>query len=174
MRCRPATDADADALRDLRRAWREEDAGGPIEDAAFDAAFDEWWAAEAPRRRHWVAAVDGHVVGMASVVVMVRMPQPGRVPSRWGYVHHVYVRPEHRGTGLGGALLDAVIGACRDDGFERLVLHPTERSLPFYEHLGFEPAADLVAMALEAVRAGDPAAVPDAASNRVRQPGPRA
>jgi GNAT superfamily N-acetyltransferase len=147
-RCRPAIDADVATIAALRRAWTEEDAGGPIADPGYERAFAAWWATESAHRRHWVAEVAGEVVGMASVVEMRRMPQPGRPPRPWGYVHHVFVLVSHRDAGVGAALLEHLIGECRAAGYTRLVLHPRDRSWPFYERLGFRPADDLVALHL--------------------------
>jgi len=76
------------------------------------------------------------------------MPQPGRAVRPWGYVHHLYVVPEHRGAGTGRLLVDALVAACRAAGYQRLVLHPRERSIPFYERLGFGPAEDLLSLPL--------------------------
>lgn len=146
--CRLATDDDVPSLAALRRRWAEEDAGEPLDDAGYDAAFASWWASESAHRRHWLATVDGDAVGMASIVVMTRMPQPGHQRPPWGYVHHVYVTPEHRNGGVGAALVGHVVAACRSDGFQRLVLHPRPRSVPFYERLGFTAADDLVSLGL--------------------------
>ena len=141
---RAATDADVGALRALRHAWTEEDRGGPVDDPSFDDTFAAWWDGERGHRRFWIAEVDGDVVGMASVVVMSRMPRPG-VPTRaWGYVHNMFVAPAHRDGGIGAALLGAVIEACRADGFEHLTLHPRDRAVAFYERLGFRAVDDLL------------------------------
>lgn len=137
---REATDADAAAICELRHAWTEEDAGAPIDDDAFAAAFEEWWAVEGSHRRFWLAELDGGAVGMVSLVSMRRMPQPGRAPSAWGYVQHMYVRAEHRNDGVGGALLRTAIEAARTAGWWHLLLHPTQRAVPFYERHGFRPA----------------------------------
>jgi GNAT superfamily N-acetyltransferase len=141
---RPAGDDDADAIRDLRHAWTEEDRGEAIVDPDFEVTFAAWWATERAHRRYWLAEVDGAVVGMVSVVTMSRMPQPGATPQPWGYVHQLVVLPPHRGAGIGAALMDAATNACRADGYEHLLLHPRERSVPFYERLGFAPVTDLV------------------------------
>jgi GNAT superfamily N-acetyltransferase len=145
---RPATDGDAAAIRALRHAWTEEDAGDRIDDRAYAAVFDEWWRAERSRRRYWIAEVDGAAVGMVSVVTMTRMPRPG-VPTRpWGYVHNLVVLPSHRGSGIGVELMTAAADACRADGYEHLLLHPRPRAVPFYERLGYGPATDLLDLVL--------------------------
>jgi GNAT superfamily N-acetyltransferase len=148
VRCRPATDADASAIRDLRHAWTEEDAGAPIVDDGFAAAFDAWWQDERARRRYWVAEVDGAVVGMVSVVTMTRMPRPNAHTPPWGYVHNLVVLPSHRGAGIGAELMAAAADACRADGYEHLLLHPRPRAVPFYERLGYRPPSDLLQLPL--------------------------
>ena len=140
---RAATDDDASVIRALRHAWTEED-GGAVDDPDYAATFDEWWQAERGHRRHWLAEVDGEVVGMVSVVTMSRMPRPGAVTRSWGYVHQLFVLASHRDSGVGADLMTVAIDACRADGFEHLVLHPRPRSVPFYERRGFAPAADLL------------------------------
>jgi GNAT superfamily N-acetyltransferase len=145
---RRAGDADVPALARLRETWTEEDDGGPVDDDGFGAAFLEWWELEGSRRRHWLAEVDGAVIGMVSVVDMRRMPRPGRSVRPWGYVHHVFVAAAHRDAGVGADLMAAAIDACRADGYEQLVLNPRARSRPFYERLGFRSAAHLVVLPL--------------------------
>ena len=145
---RPAGDGDAAAVRDLRRAWTEEDRGGPVDDPDYTATFQAWWEAERSRRRYWVAEVDGAVVGMVSVVTMSRMPRPGTGTRPWGYVHNLVVLPSHRGSGIGAELMAAATDACRADGYEHLLLHPRPRAVPFYERLGFGPVTDLLQLPL--------------------------
>jgi len=139
---------DAAAVRGLRRAWAEEDVGGPLDDPGYDDAFAAWWAAEAGRRRYWLATAGGRAVGMASVVTLTRMPQPGPPIASWGYVHQMYVRPEHRDAGVGTTLLAAVVDDCRAAGLSQLVLNPRPRSTPFYRRLGFAPADHLLRLEL--------------------------
>jgi ribosomal protein S18 acetylase RimI-like enzyme len=67
-----------------------------------------------------------------------------RLDSRTAEMKRLYVRPGHRGEGLGRALAEAAIGAARAAGFERIVLD----SLPgmreaqrLYRDLHFEEIA---------------------------------
>jgi GNAT superfamily N-acetyltransferase len=58
------------------------------------------------------------------------------------YLEDLYVRPEHRGTGLGKALLTALAAVCVERGYARLewaVLDWNEPSIRFYRALGAEP-----------------------------------
>lgn len=132
----------------LRRAWTEEQLGEAADDPGYEARFAEWWGAETGRRLIWVAAVAGTPVGMLNVTVFERMPRPDRPGSRWGYLGNAFVLRAHRNGGIGAALLAAAIGHARDAGFVRLVLAPSERSVPFYGRAGFRPANDLMLLEL--------------------------
>ncbi|MGQ0838077.1 GNAT family N-acetyltransferase [Actinokineospora sp.] len=138
-----ATDADLASVAALRRRWTEEDQGSPITDPDFDTAFARWWAAERSRRQFWLAELDVPV-GFLNVVEFARMPRPGLPPSHWAYISNVYVVPEHRDSGLGAQLLAAAVQHADNHGYVRLVLSPTERSVPFYRRAGFGPATDLL------------------------------
>jgi GNAT superfamily N-acetyltransferase len=132
-----------EVVRELRRAWTEEQTG-PADDPSYGARFADWWAAEAGRRLTWVATVGDEPVGMLNVTVFERMPRPGRAPSRWGYLGNAFVLAAWRDRGIGGALLDAALAHARAAGFARMVLSPSERSVPFYARAGFTPATSLL------------------------------
>jgi GNAT superfamily N-acetyltransferase len=146
MTIRLATSADAPALARLRRMWTEED--GPTDDAGFDERFAAWLEREAPRRLFWLAESDGEPVGMLNMLVFVRMPCPDREVAGWGYIANVYVMGALRDRGIGRLLLDAAIAHARAERFERIVLHPSARSVPFYERAGFVAATSLLLLEL--------------------------
>jgi len=77
-------------------------------------------------------------------VLFERMPRPGPDPGRWGYLANAYVRPDYRNQGIGGRLLDAILAYADDRGFARVVLSPSQRSVPFYRRAGFGPADELL------------------------------
>jgi GNAT superfamily N-acetyltransferase len=132
-------------LARLRRAWVEEQAGAAVEDDGFERRFDAWLERERHQRVAWLAVADGLAVGMLNLMVFTRMPRPGRPePSRWGYVANVYVDPVHRDRGVGGLLLGACTAYADEHGFVRLVLSPSERSVPLYRRGGFAPAVELM------------------------------
>jgi GNAT superfamily N-acetyltransferase len=56
----------------------------------------------------------------------------------------MYVVPEHRDAGVGRYLLDALVAHADAEGLERVVLSPSERSVPFYRRAGFDPADQLL------------------------------
>jgi GNAT superfamily N-acetyltransferase len=61
------------------------------------------------------------------------------------YIEDLYVRPEHRGKGVGRALLRELAAECRQRGYARLewaVLDWNEPAIRFYTSLGAEPLDD--------------------------------
>jgi len=118
-----------------------------IVQALIDAAFLEWsdrapesledWRAKTvarPRFRPWLLPVltttDGTIVGAA-----VLMDISG---ENEGWVQQLAVSPEHRGLGLGGALLGESFGRFHARGRRRCCLNTDSRTgaLGLYEHVG--------------------------------------
>ena len=76
------------------------------------------------------------------------MPRPGVPDTRWGYVANVWTEPKHRRRGVGRLVMAELLGWCREEGLVRVVLNPSEVSLPLYRALGFRPADDLLRLDL--------------------------
>ena len=140
---RIAGSADVDSLIALRTSSSEERRGvGP--DPSFGDRFRAWFATESSQRTFWLASHGDEPIGMANLLSFERMPGPGIDAGRWGYLGNMYVRADHRDRGVGGLLLDALIAHAEAAGLERVVLSPTERSIPFYRRAGFDPADQLL------------------------------
>jgi GNAT superfamily N-acetyltransferase len=140
---RRAADADLAAIARLRREWSHEQ-DGDRPDQTFDERFADWFASESSRRITWLAEAHGRPVGMMNLAIFERMPRPGRAPSRWGYLGNAFVLADYRNQGIGRQLIIAVLDYADDNGYARVVLSPTERSIPFYERAGFAPANALM------------------------------
>ncbi|MDE3064602.1 MAG: GNAT family N-acetyltransferase [Acidobacteriota bacterium] len=106
------------------------------------AREDDYWAAvlETRRRRGdvLVAEVDGEVVGVTQVMVFPHFQHTGGWCAELESVH---VREDHRGRGIGAALLDAAETLARERGCYRIQL--TSRNVRvdahrFYVANGFE------------------------------------
>jgi GNAT superfamily N-acetyltransferase len=138
-----AVDADLAAVAQLRREWTLEQ-DGEYTDPGYGERFAAWFARESSRRITWLAEVDGRFVGMMNLAVFERMPRPGRVPSRWGYLGNAFVLAAYRNQGIGGQLIHAVLSYADENSFARVVLSPSERSIPFYKRAGFGPANELL------------------------------
>ncbi len=139
----PTDPGDLAALADLRRAWSAEgEDDDQIDDPGFDAAFVAWVSSQP--RTFYLAVVDGRAVGMLNVLTYHRMPRPGRTPSTWGYLANAFVRPSHRGAGVGSRVLGVALADCERRGHVRVVLSPSPRSVPFYSRVGFVMADELM------------------------------
>jgi GNAT superfamily N-acetyltransferase len=136
---RMAVAADAPALAALRRAWTTEQHGS-VDDDDFEARFLDWYEREDGRRISWLAEVAGNPVGMMNLAIFERMPQPGRAAGTWGYLANAFVLAAYRDRGIGSLLLDALLAHADESGYVRVVLRPSDRSVPFYQRAGF--AAD--------------------------------
>ncbi len=75
------------------------------------------------------------------------MPRPGAPDTRWAYVANVWIDPKHRRRGVGRLVME-LLEWCREEGCVRVVLNPSEVSLPLYRALGFRPADDLLRLDL--------------------------
>lgn len=135
---RPASPGDLHAVAELRWLWEQENRGRP--DAPLDEfvpRFVDWGKQNQDSHHCFVAAVDGSVVGMAWLAVTPRVPQPRSFERASGDVQCVYVRPELRGGGLGGQLIEAVLGLARELGLERVSVHSSDRAVSAYSRHGF-------------------------------------
>ena len=133
-----------DDLKALRHRWMTEQGRTAAADDPFDDDFTKWVIQESLARRFWIARVAGHAVGMVNLLVFDRMPAPGGPSGGWGYLCNMFVDELHRNAGIGAIMAEALLSYADDQGLERVVLSPSERSRPFYASLGFEPASNLL------------------------------
>ncbi len=130
-----------DDLVALRYRWRTEESGEVgLSFEEFAKQFREWYGAHSETHRPYLVADGDRVVGCAWLMVVDRIPGPGRFVRRAGIVQSVYVQPELRNQGLGEELMRVVIDDARAMGLEYLTVHPSARSPAFYQRLGFTGA----------------------------------
>jgi GNAT superfamily N-acetyltransferase len=147
MTIRSATPADAATVHQLILAL-----------ADYEKMADQVVATEAdtraalagdagPKLQVVLAEEDGAAVGFA-----LFFPIYSTFRGNWGmYLEDLYVRPEHRGNGIGYALLQRVAREALDAGAHRLdwvVLDWNKLAIDFYERLGAEPLSDWTTMRL--------------------------
>lgn len=104
---------------------------GMPEVAGDDPPDDDIYAEAVADGRIWVAEVDGAVVGYAWAIDLDGQP----------HLEQLSVRPEHNGSGLGSALIDAVADWARARGGTSLTLSTFAElpfNAPFYARRGFE------------------------------------
>jgi GNAT superfamily N-acetyltransferase len=145
---RRAQPADLPVLAALRWEFRTHGAKPVEERAAFEARFrkqvgaalaDGSWQA-------WVAEVDGLVVGHVYAARIAKLPNPVDEAETHLYVSNLYVCPEHRGTGLATALLDAALAAADDvdDDVDAAILWARPGTAGLYERYGFGFSPELM------------------------------
>jgi GNAT superfamily N-acetyltransferase len=120
-------------IRELAAYEREPDAVVATEEGLRSALFGD-----SPAVFCHVAEADGEVVGFA-----LWFRNFSTWLGRHGiYLEDLYVRPSHRGTGLGKALLETLTGIAKEHGYGRVewaVLDWNEPAQAFYRSLGARP-----------------------------------
>jgi GNAT superfamily N-acetyltransferase len=134
---REAREADVPAVVGLVHELAEYERSPELCTLTEDQLHAAVFGPEAVARCH-VAEVAGEVVGCA---VWFRSFSTWRgVPGI--YLEDLFVRPAHRGSGLGKALLAELAAVCAEQGYARLewqVLDWNEPSIGFYRSLGAVP-----------------------------------
>ena len=133
---RRGTAVDAPALARLRWRWHVEENGTGDRDA-FQEYFVAWVVDHRATHLPFLAEVDGRLSGMAWLMLANRVPSPATPDRRTADVQSVYVVPELRNSGVGAALLDAIVREARDRELEHMTVHSSTRAVPFYERGGF-------------------------------------
>ena len=155
MDYRLATEADIPALAGMRWAFRAEageraqEGEGPFR--ARYAAFVRAGLASGAWV-YWVAEDARGLAAHMAVFVVPGVPRPARPSDQWGYLTDCYTRPEHRGAGVGSALLARVCAWAAARDLELLLVWPSEGSAGFYARAGFAPTKGV---AVRQVRAYD-------------------
>jgi GNAT superfamily N-acetyltransferase len=140
--------ANADDIADL--AWllwldtrNEEPAQRSVD--AFAAELAQWWSAHQDSHLAFVARLlRPEIVGMAWVALVPRVPRPGATNRLSADIQSVFVVPEHRGRGVGSALVDAASEHAARFGALRVTVHSGRKAVPVYERLGFESSRQLL------------------------------
>jgi GNAT superfamily N-acetyltransferase len=144
---RAAVARDATVLARLRHEFRSDLAPAAESEVAFLERCTTWMTrclkAGGPWRC-WVAETGGTIVGTAWLQLIEKLPNPIAEPERHGYVSSLYVRPGHRGAGLGSALLSACLRECERSGVDAVLLWPTPASRSLYLRHGFAVGGDLL------------------------------
>jgi GNAT superfamily N-acetyltransferase len=135
---RRATAVDAPSLARLRWRWRSEERNETNADrASFLEYFTSWVVDHLATHLPFVVEVDGRLAGMAWLMLADRVPIPTLFDRRFGDVQSVYVIPELRNSGVGAALLRAVLAEARARELVYVTVHSSDRAVPFYLREGF-------------------------------------
>ncbi|ORB49142.1 GNAT family N-acetyltransferase [Mycobacteroides saopaulense] len=125
----------------LRWQWAQEDAPENPPSQRPSPEFVSQVASWMRSRTVWTAHHREQAVGMVCLTEHERMPSPHpRAAASWGYLGHLYVRPTARGDGIGAALIQALLGEAARRHYAKVLLSPSELSIPLYQRSGFTNA----------------------------------
>jgi len=103
----------------------------------FAAQLRTWWGDQNTTHTAYVARSATQTVGMAWVAIVARVPRPDTTIRLSGDIQSVFVMPEHRGRGIGSALIEAAAGHAARAGATLVTVHSGRTAVPLYERLGF-------------------------------------
>ena len=159
LRIRQATEADADAIRDInKRAWPGytthellERRHGMLNGRPWAEHIASAVAANMRGRNvtTFVAEREGRVIGYATAQIAKDKP------SDTGTVGYNAVDPDHRGRGVGTALIRHVVAFLEEKGARVLTVVTLEIDEPvrrIYERLGFKELTRLVYYSMDCER----------------------
>ncbi|MGW7686799.1 GNAT family N-acetyltransferase [Kribbella sp. NPDC054772] len=115
---------------------------------AFEADLAAWWTDHANTHLAFIARpteADGtDLVGMAWLALVPRPPRPDALDRRSADIQSVFVVPEHRGKGIGSALVQTASDHALHTGASRVTVHSGRKAVPVYERLGFTSSPQLL------------------------------
>jgi len=111
--------------------------------------YSESFAPTKPSKDHWleilasdhilcrVAEKDGEVIGVAVLVLVVKVLRSGSI---MGLIEDVAVSQEARGLGVGKLLIEDLVALANEWGCYKVVLNCSDANVAFYEKCGFRRA----------------------------------
>lgn len=135
---RQATAADAKLVARLQEDMDRE--LGASDEPGFVERFTEVWLRYLDHRPTWIAERDGEAIGVLVLVVVDKLPRPGRDQGRWAHVSLVFVTKNERGAGVGTLLLQEMLSWAAGNHVDRIQLNANANSARLYERIGFGPA----------------------------------
>jgi len=81
---------------------------------------------------------------MAWTALVPRVPRPGALGRLSADIQSVFVLPQHRGEGIGSALVQAATQHAERLGSLHVTAHSGRRAVPVYERLGFAASRQLL------------------------------
>jgi GNAT superfamily N-acetyltransferase len=153
---RRALPRDADALAELRYAFRLERRPATEPPESFAARCSNWMR---PRLRGdspwaaWLAERERRIVGNLWLQIVEKIPNPGPESELHAYISNFFILPAERNGGVGTKMLNAAVAHCRARCVDAVFLWPTERSTPLYRRTGFKTPDDLLVLELRTGKA---------------------
>lgn len=91
----------------------------------------------------FLGEIGGNIVAGGGLVTAPWPGSPINFHPRRAWILNIYVEPAYRRQGFARAVLEALIGWCKENGFQSVALHASEYGRSLYEKLGFRPTNEM-------------------------------
>jgi GNAT superfamily N-acetyltransferase len=123
------------------------DLGLPSEQGFLDR-FASAWLETRPDHPTWIAESRGQHAGLLSAQRLRPLPFPSRGETSRLDIATLFVGPDHRGRGVGRALVEGLLEWCRVSAVESVRVTADSVSRPFFLQLGFDDPGTVLEYAL--------------------------
>ena len=112
---------------------------------AMEAEFTVWVREKLARGEYlgWFALDDETMVAGAGLWLMDWPPHIIGTSARRGNILNVYTHPEYRRRGLARRLMNTILGWCRANDVDTVILHASAEGQALYESLGFKATNEM-------------------------------
>ncbi len=90
-----------------------------------------------------VRARDGTVAGSGCIWLRDEQPRPTNSRLVVPYLMSMYTERAFRRKGVAKLIVQSALNWCREQNYDRVVLHASEAGKPLYEEFGFEPTGEM-------------------------------
>lgn len=146
IRLRPVSGTDLDVICGHREAMFRQSGRSETSLLAMRGAFRAWLETALARGDYSGVMAEGcgGVIGGVGVMVLDWPPHPSHPQqAQRGYILNLFVEPEHRGRGLGAALMAAAETMLSERGVAFAFLHATDQGRPLYLATGWSGTSEM-------------------------------
>lgn len=90
-----------------------------------------------------VRSADGEVAGSGCIWLREEQPKPESMRLTVPYLMSMYTEKRFRRQGVASLIVKGALRWCREQKYDRVVLHASKEGRPVYETLGFEPSNEM-------------------------------
>ncbi len=83
------------------------------------------------------AYIDNKVVGCGGICFYRELPSPDNINGNCAYLMNIYTRPEFRGQGIGGKIVNWLVQQAQNKKVMKIYLESSEYGHSLYQKLGF-------------------------------------